>query len=353
MAGDDAPTLGARALNRALLARQLLLERATGPMEAAVEQVGGLQTQVSRSGYIGLWSRLVGLRRDAYTAALVERRLVQGWLMRVTIHTVSAADYWPMAVAVRRERQAWWLRTWGNGITHDDMQAVADAIREQLADGPMPQRDLNRRLAARGIERPIANAAALWVDLVRVPPPGTWDRPRADRYGLAEEWLPPTGVGEAEGRDLLLRRYLGGYGPATMADISSWAGISVAELRPVVERAELRRLRDEDGRELLDLADGPLPDPETSAPARFVASFDPILMVHARRTQVLPDEFRSAIFNVRTPQSWNTFLVDGQVAGTWTHADGRVELQPLRKLTSTERSAVDDEAHRLEGFLTG
>jgi hypothetical protein len=319
-------------------------------MEPVVEGIGGLQTQVSRSGYIGLWSRLEGLVRDDYTAALKDRRLVQGWLMRVTIHTVSAGDYWPMAVAVRAARRAWWLRAWAKGLTNADMQRVARALRRELRDGPLPQRELHARLRARGWERPIVNAGALWVDLVRVPPPGTWDRPRADLYGLAEDWLPPLKIFTRQARDLLLRRYLGAFGPAAMADISGWTGLPVADLRPVVQRAELRRFRDERGRELLDLPDAPLTDPDTPAPARFIASFDPILLVGARRTGVLPEEFRPIIFNTRTPQSWNTFLLDGRVAGTWKHADGRVQLEPLRRLRAAERRSLEDEAHRLDAF---
>jgi hypothetical protein len=322
-------------------------------MEPVVEGIGGLQTQVSRSGYVGLWTRLADLRRDDYTAALMGRRLIQGWLMRVTIHTVTAADYWPMAVAVRHGRRRWWLRTWGHGLGDADMRRVADALRRELRDGPLPQRELHARLGAQGWERPVVNAGALWVDLVRVPPPGTWGRPRADRYGLAEDWLSPAEIGEDQARDLLLRRYLGGFGPAAMADIAGWTGLAVADLRPIVARAELRRFRDEAGRELLDLPGAPLPDPETPAPPRFIASFDPILLVGARRTRVLPEEFRPVIFSTRTPQSWNTFLLDGQVAGTWKHADGRVRIDPLRRLKAAERRALEEEAHRLEAFHAG
>lgn len=345
--------LGTRALNRALLARQLLLEPSNGPMEAAVEQVGGLQTQVSRSGYIGLWTRLSGLARQDYTDALEARRLVQGTLMRVTIHTVTAADYWPMAIAVRRPRRLWWLRTWGRGATEADMERAARDLRTELADGPLPLRELRARMQARGHDPGIVAPAGMWVDLVRVPPPGTWDRPRADRYGLAEDWLAAREIGEDDARAFLARRYLGAFGPATVADMSSWSGITVAELKPIVGRLELRRFRDEQGRELLDLPDAPLPDPEMPAPARFLASFDATLLIQARRTQILPEEFRPLIFNIRTPQSWNTFLLDGQVAGTWTHADGAVELDPLRPLTSAERRELDEEAHRLETFLRG
>jgi hypothetical protein len=345
------PTLTARALNRALLARQHLLQRATGPMEAVVERMGGLQTQNAPSGYIGLWSRLQGMTRDDYTAALEDRRLIQGWLMRVTIHTVSADDYWPMAVAVRRPRRELWLRSWR--VTEARMRDAAAAVREALSDGPLRQRELVARTAEHGFTREETNGAGLWVDLVRVPPQGTWERPRADRYELAERWLPAPvpEPDEAASRAFLLRRYLGAFGPASLADASGWTGLAVAELRPAAEAMQLRRFRDESGRELLDLPQAEMPDPETPAPSRFIGSFDAMLLVQARRTGVLPEEFRPIIFNTRTPQSWHTFLVDGRVAGTWRYDRGGIGLEPLRDLTPAERREVEDEAHRLERFV--
>jgi len=347
--------LGERQLNRALLARQLLLERASGGIEPAVEQMGGLQTQVSRSGYIGLWTRLAGLTREGYTGALLDRRLIQGTVMRVTIHTVTAADYWPMTIAVRAARRKWWLRTWSGQRTERDMRRTAEDIRRALADGPLPLRELRARLAAKGHPTDASSGIGLWIDLVRVPPPGTWDRPRADLYGLAEEWLPlpPHPPTEAEARAFLLRRYLAAFGPASLADAASWAGIPVTELRPIMARMELRHFRDERGKPLLDLPDAPLPDAETPAPPRFLPSFDATLLVQARRTQILPEAFRPHIFDVRTPQSWNTFLLDGQVAGTWSYADGHVALDPLRALTRAELRSLQDELGPLEEFLFG
>ena len=348
------PVLSQRRLNRALLARQLLLERGTGSPEAAMEQVAGLQTQVSRSGYIGLWTRQAGLTRQAYTDALVDRRFIQGTLMRVTIHTVTAADYWPMTIAVRAARQRWWLRTWSGQRTERDMRRTADAIRRALADGPLPLRELRARLAAKGHPTDASSGIGLWVDLVRVPPPGTWDRPRADLYGLAGDWLPvPAGLTEADARELLLTRYLAAFGPASLADASNWTGIAVADLRPVAERIPLRRFRDERGKPLVDVPDAPLPDADTPAPPRFLPSFDNTLLIQARRTQILPEAFRPHIFNVRTPQSWNTFLLDGQVAGTWSHAGGEVALDPLRTISRAERRSLDDELAGLRAFLLG
>jgi hypothetical protein len=259
-----------------------------------------------------------------------------------------------MTIAVRRARQRWYLRTAGRGRSETEMRRAADATRGVLADGPLPLKELRARLAARKFGAYPTDGFGLWVDLVRIPPPGTWDRPRADLYGLAEDWLPaPNDVTEHDAQLMLLRRYLAAFGPASLSDAAHWSGLPVAELRPLVAQRTLRRFRDENGRELLDLPDAPLPDPETPAPPRFLPSFDATLLIQARRTQILPEEFRPHIFNVRTPQSWNTFLLDGQVAGTWSYAHGDVSLDPLRTLSGAEIRGLDDELGRLREFLFG
>jgi hypothetical protein len=344
--------LSQRGLNRALLARQLLLERSSLNLTDALEQVGGLQTQYAPAGYIGLWSRLHGFERPALTRALEERRVVQGTIMRATIHTVSAADYWPMTIGVRRARRDWYISVARRQLADVDLDALAVAIREELAGGPLRQTELAERLLARGFPAQAANAPGIHVDLVRAPPSGTWERRRADLYALAETWIPPTEMTEEEGQTLLVRRYLGGFGPAPLRDIASWMGLGVTAIRPVVERLDLRRYRDESGKELLDVPDAPLPDPDTPASVRFLPVWDSMLLVHARRTGVLPEEYRRRIFNTKSPHSFNTFLVDGHVAGTWRFADGRVVLDPFESLAAADREALDAEATRLAAFHT-
>ena len=344
------PTLSARALNRALLARQLLLERSSLALTDAVEQMGGIQTQYAPAGYIGLWSRMRDFSRPMLTQALEECCVIQATLMRATIHMVSAADYWPMEVGVRRIRAQWFENVGRREVEKLDIATVVDAVRRELAGGPLPMKQLTERLGARGLPPTAARWAGTWVDLVRVPPSGTWERRRADIYGLADAWLPPTEVTEEQGMELLIRRYLGAFGPAPLKDIAGWMGMTVAQMRHIADGMELRTLSDDAGKPLLDLPDAPLPDPETPAPPRFLAVWDAALLVHARRTLILPEEFRPLIFNTKTPHSHNTFLLDGQVAGTWRHADGEINLAPLRPLTPRERTALDDEAHRLAAF---
>ena len=151
-----------------------------------------------------------------------------------------------------------------------------------------------------------------------VPPSGTWERRRADVYAMAADWLGPIAATEEEGLELLLKRYLAGFGPGRLADAANWAGVPAKKLQPAAEKLNLRRFEDEEGKELLDLPRAPLPDAKTPAPARFLPVWDAILLAHARRAEILAEEHRPLIFTTKTPQSVNTFLVDGAVAGKWS-----------------------------------
>jgi hypothetical protein len=343
--------LSPRQLNRAVLARQLLLARSPLPLERALEQVAGLQAQYAPSAYVALWSRLEGFRRQQLTDALLERRAVQATLMRSTIHVVAAGDYRLLAEGIRNGRQAWWRRVQGGRLGDVDMAAVAALLRGHLAGGPRRQADLVAALTATGFPRAAWSGAGLWLDLVRVPPSGTWERRRADLYGLADDWLGPSpAVSEAEGLAHLTRRYLGGFGPASPGDLAGWAGLPLGAFRDTLARLPLCRFRDEHGGELVDLPGAPLPEPDTSAPVRFLPTWDATLLVHARRTQILPERYRSLVFNTKTPHSVPTFLVDGAVAGTWRHERNRVGLEPFGRLPRQARQELDEEAERLAAF---
>ena len=342
--------LTARELNRALLARQLLLERSTLSITQALEQVGGLQAQYAPSAYVALWSRLRGFRRDALTKALEQRQVVQATLMRATIHIVSARDYPPMAAAIRRSRRDWWLRAQGKQLKGIDMGAVAARVRKFLSDTPRRQNDIQARLLAEGFPRIAAVSVGMWVDLVRIPPSGTWEQRRADLNGLADDWVDTSSATETEGLEHLVRRYLGGFGPATLNDLSSSAGLPVTTLLPVVDRLRLRRFRDEKGGELLDLPRAPLPDRDTPAPVRFLPTWDATLLVHARRTEILPQAYRPLVFQTKTPHSVATFLVDGAVAGKWRYEKGHVRLEPFHRIPAAVWRELEDEAERLAAF---
>jgi hypothetical protein len=343
-------TLSWAELNRAVLARQLLLERAALDPVEAVERVGGLQTQYAPSAYVGLWSRLAGFRRADLTSALLDGRVVQAWVMRCTIHMVSARDYWPLTEAVREQRRVWFLRS-PRGLTEADMTAAADVVAKRLADGPAKQTELVAALVAAGFPKAVFQGVQLWLDLVRMPPAGTWELPRAHVYGLAAQHVPAEPVVRAAAEELLVRRYLGGFGPATAADVARYAGWNVTETRAVLGRIELRADRDPDGAELLDLPDAVRPDGETPAPVRFLSTFDALLLLgHAKRARILPDEHREKVFATKMPQSIPTFLVDGHVAGTWRYLDGRVVPTPFAPLPRADVRAVAEEAERLTAF---
>src|SRR5262245_9056383 len=338
-------------LNRALLARQRFLERDSLSIPAALEAIGGIQDQYAPAGYIGLWTRLRSFRRGALTEALEAREVIQATLMRSTIHLVSRADYPLLVAGTAPGRRAWLDRVMAGRITPAQIDRAGMVLREALAAGPQRQKDLQSAFTSAGFERAGWVAAAATVDMVRVPPSGTWDRRRADLYGLAEDWVGPLDASEAEGLDLLLRRYLEGFGPAPLTDAATWAGLPVTKLKPSLERLDVVRYLDEAGKELLDLPGLPIPDPDAPAPPRMIPVWDASLLVHARRTGILPEQYRPVIFNTKTPHSVDTFLVDGRVAGTWRHEDGRITLRPFDELPQRAMDELRDEADRLEAFF--
>jgi winged helix DNA-binding protein len=344
--------LSTRELNRALLARQLLLERSRGTLTAALERVAGLQMQYAPSAYIGLWSRLDGFGLSDLTRALERKRAVQATLMRSTIHAVSARDYWPFARGVARSREDHWVRTHrtqARGVP--DLDSVRGELRRELAGRSWHRAELEKLLESHGS----TFWQGVWIDLVRVPPSGTWERRRADLFTLAEEWLGPSDVGEQVGLQHLLRRYLGGFGPAMLAEAANWAGVAAGKLEPFVETLHVRRFRTEDGKVLLDLQRAPLPPPATLAPVRFLPTWDATLLVHARRTQILPERFRPLVFNTKMPQSISTFLVDGSVSGRWfverLRKRATLVVEPFEGLPRGAAGDLREEAARLIRFV--
>jgi Winged helix DNA-binding domain len=341
--------LSQRELNRALLARQLLLERSRLPIPRALERIGGIQNQYAPNAYLRLWSCLEAFRREDLTQALERRSAVQATLMRETIHVVSRRDYPLFAAGIRVSGQEWWRRA--NKIPAEvDMRAFARRAHRFLRGSTRSRAEIEEFLRANDFPRASLWGFAHWVDLVRVPPAGTWEQRRAHTFALAEEWVGALAATEEEGIEHLARRYLGGFGPASKNDLSSWCKVPPARLAPLLERVTLRRFRDEQGKELLDLPRAPLPNPETPAPVRFLPTWDAVLLVHARRTGVLPERYRPRVFSTKTPHSVGTFLVDGAVAGTWRFDRGRVRTSELRRLDPSTRRGVREEADRLAEF---
>ena len=336
-----------RELNRALLARQLLLERVDLSIPKALERICGIQNQYAPNAYIRLWSMLEGFKRDDLTRAYEKKAVVQATLLRGTIHTVAATDYPVFAAAIREPIRAWARRAYR--VDDPDRDLVVARLRDALGGRTVSRTEL--------MELRQGATASAWgtididAGLIRVPPSGTWERRRAHTFGLASDWLdesePPP---EDSAQEQLVRRYLGAFGPAGLSDITAFTGIPVTTLRAVLERLTLRRFVDERGKELLDVPGAPLPPANTPAPVRFLPTWDAMLLVHARRTGILDEEYRKIIFHVKVPPSFPTFLVDGRVVGTWKFADGRVVLDPFEPLTKATSRALDDEAERLAAF---
>lgn len=337
-------TLTQAHLLRALLARQLLLERAELPIPAAIATVGGLQTQYAPSGYVGLWTRLRDFRRDDLTRSLEDRSVVQASLQRNTIHMVARDDYWPFTVAIRAARRAWALRVQPRGADEAAMLARAVQIEAALADGPKTVRELGPIAAG------FVGNMAVWSDLVRVPPAGTWERRRADRLGLAVDWIGPPTIDEAGAVSHLVHAYLRAFGPASWKDIAAWAGLPVTAVRAAETQLTLDHHRDEAGHALVDLPGAPIPDPDTPIPVRFLPHWDANLLVHARRTGLLPEPHRPRMFSSKNPFSMGAVLVHGRVVAGWSVRDGRVELDRFESIDRGVADEVESERLALEAF---
>jgi Winged helix DNA-binding domain len=326
------PPFTPRELNRATLARQFLLERSRLSVPRAVERLCAVQAQSAPEAYVGLWSRLAGFRRATLTRALEQRRVTRATLFRMTLHYVSATNH-PAFAALNHRR--WHEELLRKGIAVDVLAARIERLAE---DGPFTfaeANDVTPELAARPF------LVRCVTPLVHVPPAGTWGHTRV-RVTTAK--LPA--VQPAEAAALLVRRYLGAFGPASRQDLLAFAGLRVADIEPGLEG--LRRFEDEEGRELLDLPRAPRPAPDTPAPVRLLPKWDALLLSHADRTRVLPEEYRSTVITGGWVHA--TFLVDGVVAGRWRLERGKVKTEPFAPLPRTVRRELEDEARRLETF---
>ncbi|MEV4481511.1 winged helix DNA-binding domain-containing protein [Micromonospora coxensis] len=342
--------LDRRALNRALLARQLLLQRHDMPVADALEHLVGLQAQEPLEPYVGLWSRLAGFQPPALAELLLSRQVVRTLLMRRTLHLVTARD----CLTLRPVHQAMLVsRMWSTlrrvlpGVDLDELAGLGGPLFEER---PRMLTEAARAIADRwpGVEpRWLGDALSTLVPLVQVPPRGVWGERGAAYNTTIEQWLGrPLEPASPDTVDALVLRYLAAYGPASSADIRAWSGLSglresVRRLRP-----SLRTFRDERGRELFDVPDGALPDPETPAPPRFLPAFDNAVLGYDDRSRVIDTAHRGlSVTGARF------LLVDGRVAGTWTIvADDdatTVRITPLRALTTDERDAVVAEGESL------
>jgi hypothetical protein len=340
--------LSAAELRSAVLARQLLLRRERLTVPKALERMAGLQDQYAPSGYIGLWTRIDGFGRNDLTAALERRSVVQATLLRATIHLVSRRDFWPFAVAIEEPLRAWWFRTTRRHGDERRLRSIDRRARALLADGPMSRKEL---MEALGIAPQDWVGVGLFTPLVRVPPSGTWERRRADVYATADGWIGgPRSADVIDARRHLVRRYLGAFGPAPRGDIGTYTGLPRDVIEQVAQDMPLRRFRDADGVELLDVRGGALPGADAPAPVRFLPTWDATLLAHTRRAAIVPEDIRPQIFNTKMPQSIGTVLVDGRVAATWSFDGPKIRVTPLVPTPRRWRRDIDAEADALAAF---
>ncbi|MGW2342254.1 winged helix DNA-binding domain-containing protein [Streptomyces sp. NPDC001661] len=356
--------LTARALGRATLERQLLLDRSPLSAEDAVHRLLGLQAQEVRPPYLALASRLADFTPAALSTALEQRRVARLVTMRSTIHLHTADDCMALRPLVQaaRDRE---LRMFRKGLVGVDLDRLTDLTRRYVEEEPRTPKEIRELLLKHW---PDADPQALTIaargrlPLVQVTPRGLWRRSGGVRLTTAEQWFDrPTE--QAPAPDDTILRYLGAFGPASVKDFQQWAGITRTKEAFERLRPRLVTFRDEHGVELFDLPDAPRPDADTPAPPRLLAEFDNLLLSHADRTRVIHEADRGRNWQVNT--AYLTFLVDGFLAGLWTLKEGKeskgtdgnggagsvLTLEPFRKLTRAQREELVSEAERTAAVL--
>ena len=353
-----AVVLSQRALNRATLARQMLLERRKATVTQAIEKLAGLQAQAPNPPYIGLWSRLEGFRREQLTEALKKRRVVRMSTMRATLHLMAASDALAWRALLEPVHQRG-LRgsSHARALEGIDHAAVVKAGLALLREGPLASAELGQALALQWKDREPASLAALIrnnVPLVHLPPAGSWNSHQSAQLQPIAEWLGESAADVAPAtQDDLLLRYLAAFGPATLADAGAWSGLT--GWKAVAERLgpQLRVFTGDEGQELFDLPRAPRPDPDTPAPPRLVAEWDNLLLSHADRSRVMSEEHRARVFTVNGIVR-GTVLLDGFVAGIWKIERAKntatAVLEPFTRWSKADRLGAQEEAMRLLAF---
>jgi hypothetical protein len=356
--GWSGKVLNLRALNRATLARQMLLRRRKLSAIEAIEHLVGMQAQAPNPPYVGLWTRLEGFYPDELARLILDRRAVRIALMRNTVHLVTARDCLALRPLVQPvfDRDLYANRTHRAAIEGVDIEALVAAGRALLEERPRTAKELGELLRERWPERDpasLARAIRHLVPLVQVPPRGIWGKSGQARHTTAEAWLGRPFDSDPS-LDEMVMRYLGAFGPATVKDVQTWSGLT--RLAEVTERLRprLRTFRDEYGKELFDLPDAARPGSDTPSPPCFLPKFDNLILSHADRTRIIANDYRKVIAskNGMVPA---TVLVDGFVRGTWrterTRGKAMLVIELFEALTKKDRDALVEEGERLVRFV--
>lgn len=349
--------LTTRQLNRATLARQLLLERADYSAERVLQHLVGMQSQAPLAPYIGLWTRVVNFRADELSALMIERRAVRASLMRATIHLVTAADFlqlWTVLEPVS-ERGLWTGSPFGRRVPLGVVNDLLAFVRDLLREAPRTRVELRRLIGQRWPNLDadaMAYAAQYLLPIVQVTPRGVWGQSKAPTWADAEAWIGDRMSTGAAVDDLVLR-YLGAFGPASVQDVQVWSGLT--RLGEVADRLgpRVRRFRSEDGRVLLDGPDAPRPSADTPAPIRFLPEYDNLLLSHADRSRVVPEQ-RIVPLWPGNGGNRGTVLVDGFWRANWgivpDGGQAYLDIEAFRPLPRRQAAALAAEGRRLLAF---
>jgi hypothetical protein len=341
--------LSQRGLNRATLARQYLLERAPVRAIDAIEHLGGMQSQAPLAPYVGLWSRLQNFAPDELSALTEQRRVVRLHLMRNTVHLVSARDCLDWRALFHPLHAAEYSAHFRGGTDGVDRDTLLRQAMRLLEEQSRTRGELGKLLAEHWPDADpsaLAYAATHHIALCQVPPRGLWGTNGPAAWTPVESWLgaPLRSVPV----DALVLRYLGAFGPASVADIQLWSGLT--RLREVVERLRLRTFRSEAGQLLYDVPDAPRPAEDVPAPPRILPEYDNLLLSHKDRTRVIPDN-RTVPLPPGSGATGGTFLIDGMWQGTWQIRDQTLLIQPFTEVRPADRDALLTEAAQLCVFV--
>ena len=349
--------LNQRALNRALLARQLLLERSEMSVPEALERLAGMQAQAPMPPYTGLWTRLVDFDPESLSRLLLEREAVRIVLMRGTVHLVTSRDYRMLRPLLQPLLLQLLLNnaTYGTHLAGIDLTELEAAGRTLLAKQPLTLAELGKQLQAQWPDRDadsLAQAIRVLAPLVQIPPRGLWGKSGLARSVTADDWLGEPMRDDATSDELVLR-YLAGFGPATVADAQAWSGLKRLGAAFERLRPQLVTFRDERNRELFDLPNAPRPDPDTPAPVRFLPQWDNLLLSHADRTRIIDEHHRKGLMTVNGIIP-GTVLLGGLVGGIWSIKKDKktatLHIKPFDLLSRADRMELKEEAARLLTF---
>ena len=327
----------------------MLLERQRLSAREALVRLAGLQAQSPPAPYVGLWTRLRAFRPDELAGLIEERAAVRIALMRGTIHLVTAEDCLWMRPLVQPVLDSQ-LRGSRRNLDGVDREALVAEGTKLLARAPRSHAELGELLAPRWPQHEpehLAMAMRAWAPLVQVPPRGLWGKSGGARHTTVKTWLGRALARRPDPGELVLR-YLAAFGPATVKDVQTWSGLS--RLAEVVEglRPQLRTFEGPSGEELLDVPDGPLPDPDTPAPPRFLPEYDNTLLSHANRDRVVAPGDVQRVF------TRGALLVDGFLRGAWKIArksgTATLQIEAFKRLAKADRAEVAEEGARLLDF---